>query len=207
MDFQKKSTNTIAFKRAIALYWNMIQYTKWLPYNQEDLSTDPNNPRREVRCSGMLLGRPLDSNGRQRQTEFRGSMTCHPLNLWVPASVRESVSSNKSGPAWNWTRPLHVGDGCVAWSVCRTPDSRTRIYPWCISWLFRAQLLLWDALFSLDAGKRDLVFPQLFVPDFIDSAWDTWPFLDKEGKFILSGWTLGGGERGKPWLICKINKK
>lgn len=159
----------------------MIQYTKWLPYNQEDLSTDPRNPCGEVRCGGFWEGHWSGMEG-QRQTELRGSMTSHPRNLWVPGAVRKPVSSNKSGPAWNWTRPLHVGDGCVAWPVWGATDSGTRIYhPWCISWFCGAQPLLWDALLSLNTGRRDLILLQLVVPGFTDSTWDTLPFLGKEG--------------------------
>lgn len=34
-----------------------------------------------------------------------------------------------------------------------------------------------DALFSLDAGGRGLVLPQLDVSDFVDSLWEALLFL------------------------------
>lgn len=32
--------------------------------------------------------------------------------------------------------PLHVDGNCVIWPDCGALVSRTRIYPWCMSWLF-----------------------------------------------------------------------
>ena len=48
--------------------------------------------------------------------------------------------------------PLHVSNSCMAWAVRGAPSSGTRIYPWCVNWLFGAHSLWWDALLSLDAG-------------------------------------------------------
>ena len=57
----------------------------------------------------------------------------------------------------------------MAWSICRTPGSRAKIYPWCMSWVFGAHSLWWDTLLSLDAAESGLALPQLGMPGLADS--------------------------------------
>ena len=60
--------------------------------------------------------------------------------------------------------PLHVGDNCVAWSVCGTSITGTRTCPWCMNWLFGTYFLWWDALPTLNTKEQSLVLPQLDMP-------------------------------------------
>ena len=55
-------------------------------------------------------------------------------------------------------------------------------------------------MLSLNAGGRDVVLPQLNVPGFVDSPWETLPFL-------RSGWGwIGWEQEGKLWFVYKIKK-
>ena len=55
-----------------------------------------------------------------------------------------------------------------------------------------------DGFLSLDTGGKDVVLPQLDMPDFVDSPWEALCFL-------RSGW--GFGRQEELWLVCKMKKK
>lgn len=54
------------------------------------------------------------------------------LNLWELKTLDqhlESLNGIDKGP-------LHGSDSCAAWYVCESPNSGTRMCPWCMSCLF-----------------------------------------------------------------------
>lgn len=52
--------------------------------------------------------------------------------------------------------PVNVGDHCVAGAVCGATDSGTRIYPYCLNWIFGVHFLWRATLLSLDNGGEGL---------------------------------------------------
>ena len=100
-----------------------------------------------------------------------------------------------------------MGDSCTAGSDSGTTDSETRIYPYCLYWLFRTYSLWRDTLLSLDLMGRTLFLPQTNVLGFVDSPWEALSSL-------RSGWIVGvrkveGRGEGQEWelrLVCKMRK-
>lgn len=56
-----------------------------------------------------------------------------------------------------------------------------------MSWFFRAHFLCY-VMFSLNAGGRVLVLPQLNVTGLVDSPWES---------FLRNGWGMGWQEVGE----------
>ncbi|CAO2592549.1 hypothetical protein LEMLEM_LOCUS6828, partial [Lemmus lemmus] len=59
--------------------------------------------------------------------------------------------------------PLNVDDSSMTGTDCGATGSETRIYPYCLFWLFGTRSLWRDTLLSLDIGRRALVLPQINV--------------------------------------------
>lgn len=98
--------------------------------------------------------------------------------------------------------PLHIGNSFVAWSVCRTNGNRTRIYPYCMSWLIESHSIWWDMLLNLDVEKDGLgsasnEFVRLcFLPMGAFTLCKEW---------MRVKWWKGGSEgwERELWLVCK----
>ena len=56
--------------------------------------------------------------------------------------------------------PLNVDDSCMAEADLGTTGSGTRIYPYCLYWLFGTCSLWMDTLLKLDIVGKSLVLPQ-----------------------------------------------
>lgn len=53
----------------------------------------------------------------------------------------------------------------------------TRVYPYCVNWLFEAHSLWRESLLGLDSGGGGLVPASNKVPEFFDSPWEALPTL------------------------------
>ena len=83
-----------------------------------------------------------------------------------------------------------MGNSCMTGAECATTVSETKIYPYCLYWLFEIHALWRDTLLSLDIAGRTLDLSQSNVLDFIDSPM---------GSLTLSesgGGKVGGKEEG-----------
>lgn len=96
--------------------------------------------------------------------------------------------------------PPYLRDSTEDWTTLGITGSRIRIYSWCINQLVGAYSLWWDAMFRLNAGGRDLILPQLNVPQLVD--------YPSEALLIeKSGWEVVGlREMGRKIVVVIENK-
>lgn len=129
------------------------------------------------------------------------------LSLWEIMDSRQTAMEQE----WDWPRLFVAGWELGSLVFCGTLSSGTRIFPWCMSWVFETYSLCWDALFRFDAEGRDLVLNQVDMPCFVDyhkRLYPIWMVTKKELMWGRKGrWAKGTGGKGegKLWLIPKIN--
>ena len=63
---------------------------------------------------------------------------------------------------------------------CGATGSETRIYSYCLYWLFGTHSLWRDTLLSLDIVGRAVVLSQSNALDFVDFPWEALPSLRSE---------------------------
>ena len=85
-----------------------------------------------------------------------------------------------------------MGNSCMTGADCGATGSETRIYSYCLYWLFGTHSLWRDTLLSLDIVGRALVLTQSNVLHFVDS------FL-RSGCGEVEG--KGGGERVRTGIV------
>ena len=129
----------------------------------------------------------------------------HPLKqfTWANGSLPTLARQGR-----NQHRPilatLNVGESCMAGADCWATGSGTRIYPYCLYWLFGTYFLWIDTLLSLDIVGRALYLPQSNVPyplwgvDGDEGRWKEW----KEGR----EWELGLVVKWKKKIVCFFTK-
>ena len=88
-------------------------------------------------------------------------------------------------------------DSCMTGVDCGATGSGTRIYPYCLHWLFGTHSVWMDTLFSLDIEGRALVLPQNNVVGFVDSLWEALPSLRSGSGMEWQGEGRGTIRRGK----------